>query len=165
MHGFSNKYHDGFLGHSYVGEWVNLAAGSQISDLRNDYGIVQVTIAGERISTGLGKVGAFIGDHTKTGLGTLLNTGSIIGAFCNLLPSGSLLPTVLPSFCVVKNGVIQERRDLRQLTATAATVMGRRGQTMTGAHVDFMFSLYDQTAAERRTVIRENEVRRLRQSV
>src|SRR5262249_18925949 len=92
VHGYSNKCHDGFLGHSYVGEWVNLAAGTQISDLRNDYGRVKVSLHGERIDTGCIKVGAFIGDHTKTGLGALLNTRSVIGAFCNLLPSGDYLP-------------------------------------------------------------------------
>src|SRR5437763_1256292 len=91
IHGHSNKYHEGFLGHSYVGEWVNLGAGTSNSDLRNDYGEVTVTVAGRRVPTGLTKVGCFLGDHTKTGLGTLLNTGTNAGAFCNLLPGG-LLP-------------------------------------------------------------------------
>src|SRR5207245_10009051 len=79
--GRSNKYHDGFLGHSYVGEWVNLGAGTHNSDLRNDYGEVTAVVRGERIRTGLGKVGCFLGDHVKTGLGTLLNTGSNVGCF------------------------------------------------------------------------------------
>jgi hypothetical protein len=83
--GFANKYHDGFLGHSYVGEWVNLAAGTQTSDLRNDYETVRVYVAGQRRSTGRTKAGSYIGDHTKTALGTLLNTGSAVGAFANLL--------------------------------------------------------------------------------
>src|SRR5439155_14336620 len=67
LHGYSNKYHDGFLGHSYVGEWVNLGAGTHNSDLRNDYGDVSVVVAGQPVATGLAKVGCFIGDHTKTG--------------------------------------------------------------------------------------------------
>src|SRR5262249_39286737 len=76
LHGFSNKYHDGFLGHSYIGEWVNLAAGTQVSDLRNDYAAIKVSVSGERVATGRMKIGAFIGDHTKTGLATLINSGT-----------------------------------------------------------------------------------------
>ena len=86
VQGHSNKYHDGFLGHAYVGEWVNLGAGTQNSDLRNDYGEVTVTVNGRLVRTGQTKVGCFLGDHTKTGLGTLLNTGTSVGVFCNLLP-------------------------------------------------------------------------------
>ena len=108
VQGYANKYHDGFLGHSYIGAWVNLAAGTQTSDLRNDYGTIKVTVAGQRVSTGQTKVGSFIGDHSKTGLGALLNTGSVIGAFCNVLPSGSLLPQEVPSFCQVYFGQIRE---------------------------------------------------------
>jgi UDP-N-acetylglucosamine diphosphorylase/glucosamine-1-phosphate N-acetyltransferase len=165
VQGFSNKYHEGFLGHSYLGEWVNLAAGTQTSDLRNDYGPIKMFINGERIATGLTKVGSFIGDHTKTGLNAILNTGTAIGAFCSVLPSGTYLPATIPSFCTVNKGQPQERTDLRQLFNTASTVMRRRGQELTGAHIDFFFSLYDQTAPRRRKMLRELEVRRLRQSV
>src|SRR5262249_5608614 len=108
LQGFSNKYHDGCLGHSYVGEWVNLAAGTQVSDLRNDYAPIKVSVRGERIATGKTKIGASIGDHSKTGLNTLLNTGSSIGAFCNLLPGGSYLPNTVASFCQAREGVLCE---------------------------------------------------------
>jgi UDP-N-acetylglucosamine diphosphorylase/glucosamine-1-phosphate N-acetyltransferase len=161
----SNKYHEGFLGHSYVGEWVNLAAATQTSDLRNDYGMVRVTVNGQRLATGHTKIGSYIGDHTKTGLCALLNTGSVVGAFCNLLPSGTLLPQVVPSFCQVNYGVINERFDLRHLFATAATVMKRRGAELTETHKDYFFTLFDQTAALRRKMLRESEMRRLRRSV
>jgi UDP-N-acetylglucosamine diphosphorylase / glucose-1-phosphate thymidylyltransferase / UDP-N-acetylgalactosamine diphosphorylase / glucosamine-1-phosphate N-acetyltransferase / galactosamine-1-phosphate N-acetyltransferase len=67
IHGYSNKYHDGFLGHAYVGEWVNLGAMTTNSDLKNDYSSVSVILDGKRpISTGSTKVGSLIGDHTKT---------------------------------------------------------------------------------------------------
>jgi UDP-N-acetylglucosamine diphosphorylase / glucose-1-phosphate thymidylyltransferase / UDP-N-acetylgalactosamine diphosphorylase / glucosamine-1-phosphate N-acetyltransferase / galactosamine-1-phosphate N-acetyltransferase len=165
LQGYVNKQHDGFLGHSYVGEWVNLGAGTQTSDLRNDYGEVHVSIAGQRRATGSNKVGSFIGDHTKTGLGVLLNTGSAIGAFANLLPSGSLLPNQVPSFCQVRGGALQELGDLRKLCSTAATVMRRRGQEMTDAHYQLYDWLYEMTAVARRRVIRESEVRQLRRSV
>ncbi len=79
VHGFSNKYHEGFLGHAYVGEWVNLGAITSNSDLRNDYGEVYVPLGGDPVGTGQAKVGCFIGDHTRTGLGSMLNTGTAIG--------------------------------------------------------------------------------------
>jgi UDP-N-acetylglucosamine diphosphorylase/glucosamine-1-phosphate N-acetyltransferase len=165
MQGFANKYHDGFLGHSYVGEWVNLAAGTQTSDLRNDYDTVRVIVAGQRRPTGRTKVGSFIGDHTKTALGALLNTGSAIGAFANLLPSGTLLPPVVPSFCQLNRGQLQEQWDLRKLFATAATAMRRRGQTLTDQHKDLYYALYERTAADRARAIRDGEVRQLRRTV
>jgi UDP-N-acetylglucosamine diphosphorylase / glucose-1-phosphate thymidylyltransferase / UDP-N-acetylgalactosamine diphosphorylase / glucosamine-1-phosphate N-acetyltransferase / galactosamine-1-phosphate N-acetyltransferase len=165
LQGFCNKYHDGFLGHSYVGEWVNLAAGTQTSDLRNDYDTVRVFVAGQRRATGRTKIGSYLGDHTKTALGSLLNTGSAIGAFANLLPSGTLLPPVVPSFCQVNRGQLQEVWDLRKLFTTAATVMRRRGLCLTDQHKDLYYTLYERTADGRRKAIREGEIRRLRRSV
>jgi UDP-N-acetylglucosamine diphosphorylase/glucosamine-1-phosphate N-acetyltransferase len=165
VQGFANKYHDGFLGHSYIGAWVNLAAGTQTSDLRNDYGTIKVAVGGQRVSTGRTKVGSFIGDHSKTGLGALLNTGSVIGAFSNVLPSGSLLPQEVPSFCQVYYGQIRERLDMRQLFTTAATVMRRRGETLSDLHSELFYFLYDQTASVRQRAIRDAEMRHLRRSV
>jgi UDP-N-acetylglucosamine diphosphorylase/glucosamine-1-phosphate N-acetyltransferase len=164
LHGYCNKYHDGFLGHSYLGEWVNLAAGTQVSDLRNDYGEVTMTMAGEPVASGLTKVGAFIGDHTKTGLNTLLNTGTTVGAFCGLLPTDSYLPRVIPSFCACAHGQLQERWELWQLFETAGKAMRRRGRALTEAHTELYFTLFDQTAAFRGRILRESEQRRLRRS-
>jgi UDP-N-acetylglucosamine diphosphorylase/glucosamine-1-phosphate N-acetyltransferase len=160
--GHSNKYHDGFLGHAYVGEWVNLGAGTSNSDLRNDYGEVSVTVRGERVGTGRTKVGCFLGDHTKSGLGTLLNTGTSAGAFCNLLPVGGLLPRHVPSFADVWNGSLVENKDVDALLQTASVAMGRRGQNLTEAHREAYRALFEQTAAQRRAAIREAEARRLR---
>src|SRR5438067_1129333 len=87
VQGHSNKAHDGFLGHSYVGEWVNLGAGTQVSDLRTDYGPISVSIAGRKVETGLIKVGAYLGDHTKTSINTLFNQGTVAGPFSLLLTS------------------------------------------------------------------------------
>jgi UDP-N-acetylglucosamine diphosphorylase/glucosamine-1-phosphate N-acetyltransferase len=161
VHGYANKYHDGFLGHGYVGEWVNLGAGTSNSDLRNDYGAVTVTANGRRVATGMTKVGCFLGDHTKSGIGTLLNTGTNAGIFTNLLPSGSLLPKYIPSFTSWWNGAITEPADLAEKLQTAATAMKRRGQTLTEAHADLYQYLFDQSASERRRLIREAEQRRL----
>jgi UDP-N-acetylglucosamine diphosphorylase/glucosamine-1-phosphate N-acetyltransferase len=165
VQGYSNKYHDGFLGHSYLGEWVNLGAGTQTSDLRNDYGPVEVTVDGERVVTGQTKVGAFVGDHTKSGIGTLLNTGTVVGAFAQLLPTGSYLPRVVPSFCQVWRGQLRERTDLRQLLGTAAAVLRRRGAEWGPAHTNFVFTLHEETMPRRRDVIRASEQRRLRNIV
>ena len=165
LQGFSNKGHDGFLGHSYLGEWVNLGAGTQVSNLRNDYGQVRVTIQGHKVDTHLTKVGAFLGDHSKTGLGTLINSGSVIGVFGHLLPTGALLPRAIPSFCRCWHGQIQPRSDWREMLTTAAKVMRRRDQELTIAHSDLFLTLYDQTAPQRKEALREGEQRRYQRSL
>jgi UDP-N-acetylglucosamine diphosphorylase/glucosamine-1-phosphate N-acetyltransferase len=164
LHANANKYHDGFLGHSYVGEWVNLGAGTQTSDLRNDYGEITVTVGGLPVRTGLNKVGCFVGDHTKTGLGTLINTGSTIGAFCNLLPAGRYAPKYLPSFTTWWNGALREAFTPEQLLATAETAMKRRGAVLTQAHRTRYLAMHAETAYERRRALRESEQRALRRS-
>lgn len=165
IHGYSNKAHDGFLGHSYVGEWVNLAAGTTTSDLRTDYGVVRMPIQGRTIDTGLMKVGSFIGDHTKTSLNTLFNTGTVVGAFAQLLGSGELLPRNIPSFCRLGRGRLHERNDLRELFATASVVMARRNREWTDTHAELFFTLFEETASERRLLLRESEQGRLRRVV
>jgi len=162
IHGHSNKYHDGFLGHSYLGEWINLGAGTHNSDLRNDYGEVTMTLHGLPIRTGMTKVGCFLGDHTKTGLGTLLNTGTNIGAFCGLLPSGGFAPKYVPSFTSWWNGSLREAFTFDQLIATAEIAMKRRGVELTDAHRTLYAWLLDDTAEERRRAMRESEQRLLR---
>lgn len=164
VQGYSNKYHEGFLGHSYVGEWVNLGAGSQTSDLRNDYGEVKVIVNGHHTPTGSSKVGSFIGDHTKVGLGTLLNTGSNVGIFCNLLPSGALLPKYVPSFASWWNGKLEDRSDLHGQERIAAQVMRRRGSAYSEVHAALVRQLHEQTAGERRRMVVHSETRQLRLS-
>ena len=149
VHGHSNKYHEGFLGHAYVGEWVNLGAITSNSDLRNDYGEVHVPLAGDPIATGQAKVGCFIGDHTRTGLGSMLNTGTSIGVMCNVLPAGLLLPKHIPSFSSVLYGRVAPGFPLDQLMATAEIVMGRRGKTFTEAERQLYLDLHEQTRLER----------------
>jgi UDP-N-acetylglucosamine diphosphorylase/glucosamine-1-phosphate N-acetyltransferase len=159
VHGYSNKAHEGFLGHSYVGEWVNLGSGTQTSDLRNDYGQVTVTIAGQKVDTGLLKVGSFIGDHTKTSISCLLNTGSVVGPFGMLVNSGGLLPRTLPAFCLFSEGRLRERTDLGTMFTTAATMMARRDTAWLPGHADFYFDLYERTSGERTRLLRDSEQR------
>ncbi len=165
LHGHTNKAHDGFLGHSYVGEWANLGAGTQVSDLRTDYGTIAFRIGGRTIDSGLMKVGAFLGDHAKTSINAQLNTGTIVGPFGQLLTNGGLMPRVVPAFCRVGHGRLQERTDLREMFETAAVVMGRRNQRWTETHAEFFIGLYEMTEEERRQTIREAEQRRLRRVV
>jgi UDP-N-acetylglucosamine diphosphorylase / glucose-1-phosphate thymidylyltransferase / UDP-N-acetylgalactosamine diphosphorylase / glucosamine-1-phosphate N-acetyltransferase / galactosamine-1-phosphate N-acetyltransferase len=164
LHGYSNKYHEGFLGHSYVGAWVNLGAGTHNSDLRNDYGEVTMTLHGSLVLTGMTKVGCFLGDHTKTGLGTLLNTGTNVGAFCNLLPAGRFAPKYVPSFTTWWNGSLREAFTLDQLLATAQIAMKRRGVTLMDAHKALYARLLEETQEERRRVLRESQQREMRRS-
>jgi UDP-N-acetylglucosamine diphosphorylase / glucose-1-phosphate thymidylyltransferase / UDP-N-acetylgalactosamine diphosphorylase / glucosamine-1-phosphate N-acetyltransferase / galactosamine-1-phosphate N-acetyltransferase len=165
VQGYSNKYHDGFLGHSYLGEWVNLAAATQTSDLRNDYGVIHVSVNGQRVATGLSKIGSYIGDHTKTGLAALFNTGSAIGAFASVLGNGTLLPQEIPSFCQVQQGHLKELWDLRKVFTAATRVMERRGKTLTETQKDFFYNLFEATAKARQQAIQPIEMKRLRRSM
>jgi UDP-N-acetylglucosamine diphosphorylase/glucosamine-1-phosphate N-acetyltransferase len=149
VHGYSNKYHEGFLGHAYVGEWVNLGAITSNSDLRNDYGEVLVPLEGDPVATGQAKVGCFIGDHTRTGLGSMLNTGTAIGVMCNVLPAGPLLPKYVPSFAAVLHGRVAPGFSLEQLFTTARIVMGRRGEQFTNVLERLYLDLYEQTRLSR----------------
>ena len=98
------------------------------------------------VSTGRGKVGCFLGDHTKTGLGTLLNTGTNAGAFCNLLPGG-LLPRAVPSFTTCQEGQLLDHGDLDSALEIAAKVMARRGAELTPAHVACYRVLFAETGS------------------
>ena len=160
VHGFSNKYHEGFLGHAYVGEWVNLGAITSNSDLRNDYGEVHVPLVGDPIATGQAKVGCFIGDHTRTGMGSMLNTGTSIGVMCNVLPAGLLLPKHIPSFTSVLYGRVAPGFDIAQLFATAETVMGRRGKVFGDEERQLYIDLHQRTLLERERAFQRASERR-----
>ncbi|HEU4456005.1 MAG TPA: putative sugar nucleotidyl transferase [Longimicrobium sp.] len=88
--GWVNKAHDGHIGHAYLGAWVNLGAETTNSDLKNNYGAVRLWTPDGDADTGQMKIGCFLGDHVKTGIGLLLNTGTVVGAGSNLY--GALLP-------------------------------------------------------------------------
>jgi glucose-1-phosphate thymidylyltransferase len=81
---FSNKQHHGFLGHSYLGSWINLGAGSCNSDLKNTYGKINVQYGNQKIATGMQFLGCFIGDYSKTAINTSIFTGKTIGV-CSML--------------------------------------------------------------------------------
>jgi UDP-N-acetylglucosamine diphosphorylase/glucosamine-1-phosphate N-acetyltransferase len=97
IHSYSNKQHDGFLGHSYLGAWVNLGADTNSSDLKSNYGNIKVVINDEIVDSKSQFVGSIIGDHSKTSINTMLNTGTVIGISCNVYGSG-FPPKYMPSF-------------------------------------------------------------------
>jgi UDP-N-acetylglucosamine diphosphorylase/glucosamine-1-phosphate N-acetyltransferase len=164
VQGYSNKAHDGFLGHSYVGEWVNLAAGTHTSDLRNDYGTVCVPADGMNLNTGRVKVGSFIGDHARTGLGVLLNCGSMVGAFSAVLPTGQLAPRDVPSFTRAGPNGYTEDLDLSALFAAADTMMRRRNRALSRAQEAVYRAVVAQTSAHRRRTLGSPEPTRQRRA-
>lgn len=131
--GYTNKYHEGFLGHSYIGEWVNLAAGTHTADLRCDYRPVTVPTDGKEMSTGQTKLGAIVGDHVKTGLGVLLDCGTVIGPFAQVLPTGGYAPREVPTCTRVGPSGNKQLNDTDRLLAIADRMMRRRGKELTPA--------------------------------
>ncbi len=119
--GYSNKAHDGFIGHALLGMWVNLGALTTNSDLKNNYGTVRVWTPAGEVDTGLRKVGCFLGDHVKTAIGTMLNTGTVVGAGSNVF--GGMPPKRMPPFSW---GDPAAAYDVDRFLDTAATVMARR---------------------------------------
>jgi UDP-N-acetylglucosamine diphosphorylase/glucosamine-1-phosphate N-acetyltransferase len=122
--GHANKGHDGFVGHSILGRWVNLGAGTITSNLKNTYGTVQLwTPEGVR-DTGLQFLGTLFGDHAKTGIGLTLTTGTVIGAGANVYGS-QMPPKVVPPFAWGEAGGFADYRADKFL-AVAERMMARR---------------------------------------
>jgi UDP-N-acetylglucosamine diphosphorylase/glucosamine-1-phosphate N-acetyltransferase len=95
--GYANKGHDGFVGHSYLGRWVNLGAGTVTSNLKNTYGTVSLWTPGGIQDTGMQFLGTMFGDHAKTGIGLRLTTGTVLGAGANVYGS-TMPPKAVPPF-------------------------------------------------------------------
>ena len=148
IHGFSNKYHAGFLGHAYVGEWVNLGALTTNSDLKNTYGTIKVIVEGEKVDTGLTKIGSFIGDMAKTSIGTLIYTGKKIGLSSHV--HGVIYEDV-PSFTIYAKSFGTEPVEMYIEAAieTQRRMMSRRGKELTKAEEDLIRKLFEMTAKER----------------
>jgi UDP-N-acetylglucosamine diphosphorylase/glucosamine-1-phosphate N-acetyltransferase len=144
---YSSKQHDGFLGHAVVGEWVNLGADTNNSDLKNNYSTVRFVIDGREVDSGQQFMGAVIGDHTKTAINTMLNTGTVIGVGCNVYGS-DFPPKFIPSFCWGGSAGFMEYK-LDKFFATADKVMGRRKRLLTEAHRAMLQAVFELTGAER----------------
>ena len=122
--GHGNKTHTGFVGHSYLGRWVNLGAVTTTSNMKNTYGPVQLwTPSGVR-DTGQQFLGTFFGDHAKTGIGTMLTTGCVIGAGASVF-GANMPPKVVPPFAW-GDGEPYESYDVTKFLAVAERAMARR---------------------------------------
>ena len=145
--GYVNKAHEGYLGHAYVGRWVNLGALTTNSDLKNNYGAVRVHTAEGSVDTGLIKVGCFLGDHVKTGIGTLLPTGCVVGLGSNLF-GGVMAPAHVPPFSW-STGERLEEYDIERFLDTAALAMSRREMSLENGNRTLLQRAWERTRPER----------------
>jgi UDP-N-acetylglucosamine diphosphorylase/glucosamine-1-phosphate N-acetyltransferase len=129
---YSNKQHDGFLGHSYLGSWVNIGAGTNTSDLKNTYGHVRVRLGGREIDTGMQFLGLTMGDHSLAGINSMFDAGTVVGVSCNLFGTG-IPPKFVPSFSWGGAGRLT-LYDLEKAIATARRMMVRREVAMSAAY-------------------------------
>ena len=129
MIGHTNKGHDGFVGHSILGRWANLGAGTITSNLKNSYGSVALWTPRGTEDTGLQFLGSLIGDHVKTGIGTLLTTGCVVGAGANVFGS-TMPPKAVPPFAWGE-GPRWDVFALDKFLEVAERVMGRRDVKLT----------------------------------
>jgi len=127
--GWSNKSHAGFLGHSYCGEWVNLGASTTGSNLKNNYGEIRCWDGRAWIATGRQKLGSIVGDQTRTAIGTLLPSGSVIGVSVNLFGAAEMAPKWVPSF-VWGVGETAVEYELERCLVTVERVLARRDQRL-----------------------------------
>jgi len=148
VQGYTNKYHTGFIGHAYIGEWVNLGAATTNSDLKNTYGTVQVVTGGKKVDTGQIKVGCFIGDHAKTSIGTQIYTGRMIGVASHV---HGFVTEDVPSFTIWAKslGAKSVELELESAIKTQERVLSRRGVKQTSEDVKLMRKLFEITAQKR----------------
>ncbi len=132
LQGWSNKQHEGFLGHAYVAEWVNFGADTNNSDLKNNYSSVKMWEAGELVDTGLMFIGLVTADHVKTAINTQFNTGTVVGLASQIAAYGFPPKYVPPFGWCGPSGI--ERYAIERALHTARVVMSRRGVTLTPAY-------------------------------
>ena len=148
--GHSNKSHEGYLGNSILGEWCNLGADSNNSNLKNNYTEVKVWNYGaERFQgTGLQRFGLVMGDHSKCGINTMFNTGTLVGVFANIYGAG-YPRTFIPSYAWGgPQGFITYK--VEKALETAKIVMERRDKSLDEIEKKILENVYEQTAKWRR---------------
>jgi UDP-N-acetylglucosamine diphosphorylase/glucosamine-1-phosphate N-acetyltransferase len=144
---FSNKQHAGYLGHSYLGSWINLGADTNCSDLKNNYSAVTVNLPSGKISTGLQFLGLIMGDHSKTAISTSFNTGTIVGFSSNIFSVG-FPDKFIPSFCWGGRNDMHIY-EVEKSVITAKKVLKRRNINMTGADEELFNIIFKLTDRER----------------
>lgn len=148
IHSFTNKQHSGFLGHAYLGSWVNIGADTNSSDLKNNYGSVKMYVNGEIVDSGCQFLGVVMADHSKTSINTMLNTGTVVGFSCNIFGDG-FPPKYLPSFSWGGHDSLTTY-DLERSIETAKRVMNRRNKPMREVEEKLFRKIFDLTQKERR---------------
>lgn len=141
--GYSNKQHDGFLGHSFISEWVNLGAGTNNSDLKNNYSEVKLSYAElDNMITSKQFLGAFIGDHTKTAIGTRINTGTMCGICTNIF-GDTIPPKAISSFSFggYDDSPIAE---LDKTLQTCEKVMNRRNKKLSNLERELLVRKFNE---------------------
>jgi UDP-N-acetylglucosamine diphosphorylase/glucosamine-1-phosphate N-acetyltransferase len=138
--GYTNKQHTGFLGHSYIGSWVNIGAGTANSDMKNNYGMIKAWCAGAIRNTGRRFFGLVCGDHSKIAINTRINTGTVIGFNANVFYTG-YPPKFVPSF-TWKMEPEFEVHGLDRALETAGIMMDRRDVELTEAGSDLFRVLF-----------------------
>ena len=139
--GYANKGHEGFVGHSCIGEWANLGAGTTTSNLKNTYGPVSLRTPFGARETGMQFLGTLMGDHAKTGIGVRLTTGTILGAGASVFGS-AMPPKLVPPFAwgeTAPYGVY----DLEKFLVVAERVMARRSVALTPAMRSALAGAYE----------------------
>ena len=138
--GYANKAHDGFVGHSVIGRWANLGAGTITSNLKNTYGRVRLDIAGTPVDTGLQLLGTLFGDHAKTAIGTLLSTGTVIGTGASVFDAVRP-PKYVPPFAWGAAGAA--RMTKQGFVTTAERVLPRRDVAVDDATRALLERIYE----------------------
>jgi UDP-N-acetylglucosamine diphosphorylase/glucosamine-1-phosphate N-acetyltransferase len=149
IQGYSNKAHDGFIGNALIGEWCNLGADTNSSNLKNNYSEVQIFQYGEDqyVNTGLTFCGLIMGDHSKCGINTMFNTGTVVGVGANIF-GGDFPEKHIPSFMWGGAGGWQEYQ-LSKMLDTAAKVMERRKLALRPEMIDILTEVFRQTSGYR----------------
>jgi UDP-N-acetylglucosamine diphosphorylase / glucose-1-phosphate thymidylyltransferase / UDP-N-acetylgalactosamine diphosphorylase / glucosamine-1-phosphate N-acetyltransferase / galactosamine-1-phosphate N-acetyltransferase len=146
IQGYSNKYHAGFLGHSYLGEWVNIGAIATNSDLKNTYSNIRMEVNNIMLDTGSQKMGVVLGDHVKLGIGVMLVGGATVGIASNIM--NGLAPKVMPSF-VWSDGSNYTEYNLDKFLSVARRAMRRRKIEMTTAQANLIRHVFYLTRQQR----------------
>lgn len=142
--GYANKAHDGFVGHSVLGHWVNLGAGTTTSNLKNTYGLIRLEVEGQRIETGRLNLGTLFGDHTKTAIGTMMATGTVVSAGAHLFGTPTPPKYVRPFSwgCTGEERVTEEG-----FLLVAERVMARRDVELTPARQESLRRTFGRATA------------------
>jgi UDP-N-acetylglucosamine diphosphorylase/glucosamine-1-phosphate N-acetyltransferase len=144
---FSNKQHAGFIGHAFIGSWVNIGADTNNSDLKNNYSTIKVILNGKQVDTGRQFLGLMMGDHSKSAINTMFNTGTVVGFSCNVFGAG--FPSKeIPSFSW-GGGEGFITYDVEKSIQTAAKVLKRRNIEMSGADKDLFREIFNMTKESR----------------